>query len=123
MCVGAFSCKAPAMRDAALMEAMGMKKGIEIASDGGISHLIVESDAKPVVDIGVAKASVPSNKLLNRRFKCTTNTVVDAALECRRSYHPVVSHKLMFVTRCLAVVIDAEANVPLNHILGLIHDI
>ncbi|KAF7823302.1 ribonuclease H [Senna tora] len=40
MCVGAFSCKVTAMRDVALMEAMGIKKGIKIASEGGISHLI-----------------------------------------------------------------------------------
>ncbi|KAF7839642.1 ribonuclease H [Senna tora] len=51
LCVGAFSSKIPAMRDIALMEAMGMKKDIDVVQEGGITHLIVETDAKLVVDM------------------------------------------------------------------------
>ncbi|KAF7814750.1 uncharacterized protein G2W53_028719 [Senna tora] len=38
---------------------------------------------------------------MNIRFKCTTNTAVDTALECQRSYHNVVRiqlHHWSFVT-------------------------
>ncbi|KAF7836704.1 ribonuclease H [Senna tora] len=51
MCVGAFSCKIPRMEDIAVMEAMGIRKGIEVAQAGGITHLVIESDAKLVVDM------------------------------------------------------------------------
>ncbi|KAF7818773.1 uncharacterized protein G2W53_024228 [Senna tora] len=44
MCVGAFSSKILAM-----MEAIGIRKGIEVAQAGGITHLIIESDSKLVV--------------------------------------------------------------------------
>ncbi|KAF7801366.1 SKP1-like protein 14 [Senna tora] len=51
LCVGAFSGKVPPMGDVTLMEALGMRKGIEVARDGGITHIIVESDSKLVVDM------------------------------------------------------------------------
>ncbi|KAF7830887.1 ribonuclease H [Senna tora] len=51
LCVGAFSGKVPSMGDVTLMEALGMRKGIEVARDGGITHIIVESDSKLVVDM------------------------------------------------------------------------
>ncbi|KAF7842138.1 hypothetical protein G2W53_004436 [Senna tora] len=51
LCVGAFSGKVPSMGDVTLMEALGMRKGIEVARDVGITHIIVESDSKLVVDM------------------------------------------------------------------------
>ncbi|KAF7811004.1 scopoletin glucosyltransferase-like [Senna tora] len=51
LCVGAFSGKVLPMGDVTLMEALGMRKGIEVARDGGITHIIVESDSKIVVDM------------------------------------------------------------------------
>ncbi|KAF7806916.1 reverse transcriptase [Senna tora] len=51
MCVGAFSSSIPAMMDVALMEAIGIKKGIEVAREGRITHLVIESDSKLVVDM------------------------------------------------------------------------
>ncbi|KAF7814829.1 ribonuclease H [Senna tora] len=50
-CVGAFSGKVAAMGDVALMEAVGLRKGIEVAREGGISHLCVETDSNLVVDM------------------------------------------------------------------------
>ncbi|KAF7809749.1 retrotransposon protein, putative, unclassified [Senna tora] len=51
LCVGAFAGKVAAMGDVALMEAVGLKRGIEVAREGGITHLLVESDSKLVMDM------------------------------------------------------------------------
>ncbi|KAF7822353.1 putative sodium-coupled neutral amino acid transporter 6 [Senna tora] len=51
MYVGAFSSSIPAMMDVALMEAVGIKKGIEVAREAGVTHLVIESDSNLVVDM------------------------------------------------------------------------
>ncbi|KAF7831688.1 LINE-type retrotransposon LIb DNA [Senna tora] len=53
MCIGAFSSSIPAMMDVALMEAIGIKKGIDVAREGGITHLVIESDSNQFDDYDI----------------------------------------------------------------------
>ncbi|KAF7802697.1 uncharacterized protein G2W53_041808 [Senna tora] len=49
--IGAFMSSTPALNDVAVIEAMAVGKGVKVARDAGVKELIVECDARLVVDM------------------------------------------------------------------------
>ncbi|KAF7814434.1 uncharacterized protein G2W53_028403 [Senna tora] len=48
---GAFMALAPALNDSTLVEALAIKKGVEVARQMGVTDLVVESDSRLVIDM------------------------------------------------------------------------